>query len=101
MLVIAIEHFHRDERALLQLLPVVTMWINNDTNLTRQEVISMARLHPKEFEYAKRTPVAEMFKGAERHRDNRLYKDLIAIVLSPKGRVWVERCVGMCKDIEL
>ena len=77
------------------------MWINSSTNLTEQEIRSMAKLHPKEFEYAKRTPVVEMFKAAERKRENRLYRDLIAVVLTPKGRIWVERCVSICKEIEL
>lgn len=77
------------------------MWINSDTKLTEQEIRSMARLHPKEFEYARKTSVVEMFEAAERHREDRHYKDLIAVILSPKGRVWVERCVGICKEIEL
>jgi hypothetical protein len=99
--VVGIEQFHGDQRARVQLLPVVTMWINSDTKLTEQEIRSMARLHPKELEWAKKTPIAEIFKAAERYRNDRHYGDLIEIILSPKGRVWVERCVAMCKDIEL
>ena len=99
--VVDINQIHGDQRARIQLLPVVTMWINSDTKLTDQEIRSMARLHPKEFEYAKKTSVAEIFQAAEKHRDDRHYRDLIEIVLSPRGRVWVERCVAMCKGIEL
>lgn len=96
-----IKQISNDERARLQLLPVVTMWINNGTQLTEQEIRSMARLHPDEFEYAKKTPATEMFKAAEGQNDNRLYRDLIAIVLSDKGRKWVERAVNICKKIEI
>jgi len=77
------------------------MWINSNTELTEQEIRSMARLHPNEFKYAKRTSVADMLRAAESQRDNRLYRDLIVIVLSDKGRKWVERCVGICKKIEI
>jgi hypothetical protein len=99
--VVHIYSTHGDQRARLQLLPVVTMWINNDTKLTEQEIRSMARLHPKEFEYAKSITAEEMFKEAEKYRDDRHYRDLVAIILSPKGRIWVERCVSICKTIEM
>jgi hypothetical protein len=101
MSVVGIQGIPKDERERLQLLPVVTMWINNGTNLTELEVRSMARLHPKEFEYAKKTPVAEMLRIAYSYKGNRLYHDLITIILSEKGRKWVERTVGLCKKIEL
>ena len=92
---------HKEHRELLQLLPVVTMWINNGTSLSEQEIKMAGRLHPKEFEYAKRTSVADMLKLAEQYRENRLYRDLIAVILSPKGRVWVEKTVALCKKLDL
>lgn len=98
---VSITHIHQDHKALLQLLPVVTMWINSNTTLTEQEIHSMARLHPKEFEYAKKTPLAEMFKLAEMYKENRLYRDHFTIILSDKGKKWVERCVGICKKMDL
>jgi len=99
--VVGLQNIQREHSGLLQLLPVVTMWIKNNTNLTEQEIKLAARLHPKEFEYAKRTSVAEMYRLAEKYKENRLYRDLIAIVMSEKGRKWVENTVAICKRIDL
>ena len=77
------------------------MWINHNAVLSEQELRSMARLHPREFDYAKKTSVEEMYKTAEKYRDNRFYCDLINVVLTDRGRKWVENAVGMCKKIEL
>jgi len=89
----------KEDKALLSLLPIVVMWIKDDTDLTEQEIRTVAKFHPKEFEFAQRTPSAEMLKFMERHRDNKHYRDLIEIILSEKGWKWVERTVEKCKNM--
>lgn len=42
-----------------------------------------------------------MFKLAEMYKENRLYRDHFTIILSDKGKKWVERCVGICKKMDL
>lgn len=91
----------KEDKPLLQLLPVVTMWINHNAVLSEQELRSMARLHPQEFDYAKKTSIQDMYKIAEKYKDNRYYCDLISIIMSEKGKKWVEGAVDMCKRIEL
>lgn len=92
----------RDEdKPLLTLLPLVVNWIKSGTNLTEKEIKAMARLHPKEFDYAKKNPIAEMHKVAERYKDHKLYKDLIVVVLSERGMKWVEHNTGVCKRLNL
>lgn len=91
----------KEDTGLLQLLPVVTMWIKNDTELSEQGIRMLASMHPNEFAFAKKTSVAEMFRMAENYKDNRLYKDLIAVIMSEKGRKWVEKTVALCKNIQL
>ena len=90
-------HGGKEDKALLSLLPVVVMWIRNNTDLTEQEIRTVANLHPKEFEFAQRTPVADMMKFMEKYSDNKLYRDLIEIVTSEQGWKWVERTVAKCK----
>ena len=90
-----------EDKPLLTLLPLVAHWINSGTNLTEQEIKTMARLHPKEFDYAKKNPIVEMQKVAERYKDNKLYKDLMAVVLSDRGMKWVEHNSGVCKRLGL
>jgi hypothetical protein len=89
----------KEDRALLSLLPVVVMWIKEDIDLTEQEIRTVSKFHPKEFEFAQATPSSEMLKFMERYRDNKHYKDLIEIVLSEKGWRWVERTVEKCKKM--
>src|SRR5512136_1454881 len=81
------------------MLPVVVMWIKGDTDLTEQEIRVVAKFHPKEFEFARTTPTAEMLNFMESHRGNRHYRDLIEVVLSDKGWGWVERTVEKCKKM--
>ena len=91
----------KEERALLSLLPVVVMWIKEDTDLTDQEIQTVGRLHPKEFEFARTTSTAEMLKFMEKYRSNKHYRDLIDVVLSDTGWKWVERTVEKVKKISL
>jgi hypothetical protein len=84
---------------LLSLLPVVVMWIKEGTDLTEQEIRTVAKFHPKEFEFARKTPTVEMLKFMEKHRDNKHYRDLIEVVLSDKGWKWVERTVEKCRNM--
>lgn len=89
----------KEEKALLSLLPVVVMWIKKDVDLSEQEIRTVARLHPKEFAFAKDTDLAEMQKFMERYKDNKIYRDLIDVVTSDKGWKWVQRTVNKCKGM--
>ncbi len=95
------EQIRHEDKPLLTLLPLVVHWINSGTNLTEQEIKTMAKLHPKEFDYAKNNPIAEMHKVAERYKDHRLYRDLITVVLSDRGMKWVQHNSGVCKRLNL
>lgn len=92
----------RDEdKPLLTLLPLVVHWVNSGTNLTEQEIKTMAKLYPKEFEYVKKNPITELYKVAERYKDHKLYRDLIDVVLSDRGMKWVEHNSDVCKRLNL
>jgi len=95
------EQIRNEDKPLLTLLPLVVHWINSGKDLTEQEIKTMAKLHPKEFDYAKKNPIAEMHKVAERYKDHKLYSDLIAVVLSDRGTKWVEHNSGVCKRLGL
>jgi len=89
------------DRPLLVILPIIIKFIESGTDLTEKEIKSMARLHPKEFEYAKRNPVSEMYKVAEKYRDHKLYRDLLEIVFSEKGKKWIERNSNICEKLAI
>ena len=95
------EKIRDEDKPLLTLLPLVVHWINSGTDLTEKEIKTMARLHPKEFEYAKKNPIIELHKVAERYKDHKLYRDLITVVLSDRGMKWVEHNSGVCKRLNL
>lgn len=95
------QQIEEKDKPLLVLLPMVVNWIKSGKNLTDKEIRSMARLHPKEFEYAKRNPIAEMRKVAEKYKDHKIYRDLIEVVLSERGRKWVEVNANACHRLGL
>ena len=95
------EQIRDGDKPLLTLLPLVVKWINSGTNLTEKEIKSMARLHPKEFEFVKQNPIVELHKVAERYKNHKLYQDLIAVVLSDRGMKWVDHNSGVCMRLGL
>lgn len=92
-------HGSKEDKALLAMLPVVVMWIRKDTDLTEQELRTVAKAHPNEFDFAQRTPTTDMMALMERYRGNKIYRELIDVVLSDKGWKWVERTVEKCRKM--
>jgi len=85
-----IQHVREEDRAILMLLPLLVYFINSDENLKESEIRSLAKLHPREFEYIAKTPIAEILSSFERYRGHRIYRDLIGVILSDQGRKWIE-----------
>lgn len=95
------QEIRSEDKPLLVLLPLVVGWIKAGKDLTEKEIRSMAKLHPKEFEYVQRNPISELEKVAEKYKNHKLYHDLIAIVFSEQGKKWLRNNSYACRKLGL
>jgi len=84
------EKMPENERKLLVLLPMLSNWIRNDRNLTDKEITAFFRQFHGLMPLAFDAGLDPMLKMVSRHKDHRIYGKDVEVILSPKGRKWLE-----------
>jgi len=84
------EKMPESERKLLILLPMLSSWIRNDRNLTDKEMDAFFRqfegLMPLRFDAG----MNAMLEMASRYKDHSIYGRDVEVILSARGRRWLE-----------
>ncbi len=78
------------EKRILEVLPIVARFVKNDMKLTENQFKPLARFHHEVFDWARDSTLEEINAFLVEHKDSRIFKDHIELLLSPKGRKYIE-----------
>lgn len=85
------------EKRILESLPLVARFVKNDTKLTENQFKSLARFHREAFDWARNSTVEEIDTFLVEHSDNRIFREHIELLLSPKGNEYIEYLLELAK----
>lgn len=78
------------EKRIFEVIPLVARFVKNDMKLTENQYKPLARFHREAFEWARNSTVEEINAFLLEHQDNRIFRDHIEVLLSPKGRAFTD-----------
>lgn len=73
------------------ILPVVVKWIEEDTDLSEEDIRRLSVFHSEKAEFLRTITFEEIIEINTRHKDNIFYGDLINVVISDKGKKWLKK----------
>ena len=85
------------EKRILETLPLITRFFKNDMRLTENQFKPLVKFHHEAFEWARNSTPEEFNTFLIDHRDNRIFKEHIDVLLSPEGRKYTKYLLELTK----